>query len=203
MYKEVNDYELLYLISDNNEIAYNDIYAKYDNMIKIEAKKFYKKCKYLGISWEDIYQAGLYGFSLAISNFDEHEGTLFYTCANTFVKREIQVFIRNNSRYKHNILSDSVSLNDDIDDSGTTIESVIDSGINIVSQYSNYMDYKSLLSLKYDLPFLHSLIFELRLNNFSNKEISILLDIKYKSVDNAITSIKSKLKKELNKIALC
>ena len=113
------------------------------------------------------------------------------------------MFIRNNSRYKHNILSDSVSLNDDIDDSGTTIESVIDSGINIVSQYSNYMDYKSLLSLKYDLPFLHSLIFELRLNNFSNKEISILLDIKYKSVDNAITSIKSKLKKELNKIALC
>lgn len=203
MYKDVNDYELLYLIAEKDEIAYNDIYSKYSNMIKIEAKKFYKKCKYLGVSLEDIYQAGLYGFSLAINNFNENEGVLFYTCANTFITREIQTFIRNNSRQKHNVLSDSISLDKDIDEDGNTIGDFIDNGIDFVVQYDDNQGARQLLDFKHDLPFLHALIYELRLNNFCNKEIAILLDVKYKTVDNAVTSIKKKLKKELNKIELC
>lgn len=83
MYKDINDYELLYLIAENNEVAYNNIYDKYDNIIKIEAKKYYRKCKYLGFSLEDLYQVGLYGFGLALSNYIEQEGVLFYTYANT------------------------------------------------------------------------------------------------------------------------
>ena len=52
-----------------------------------------------------------------------------------------------------------------------------------------------ILMLKHDLPFSQSLIFELKLNNFSNREISQLLDIKYKTIDNAVTSIRNKFKK--------
>lgn len=202
MYKNVNDYELLYLIAENNESAYNDIYSKYDNMVKYEASKFYKKSKYMGISAEDVYQAGLYGLNLAINNFDEHEGTLFYTCANTFIIREIQTFIRNNSRQKHNLLSDSISLDKEIDEDGDTICSLLDTGINVLKEYDNYSIQKKLVDFKYDLPFVQSLIFELKLNNFSNREIAALLDVQYKTVDNSLLSIRNRLKKELNKIEL-
>lgn len=203
MYRNTNDYELLYLISENNEAAYNDIFSKYNNIIMIEAKKFYNKCRYLGISLDDIYQAGLYGFSLAISNFNENEGVLFYTCAITFITREIQTFIRNSGRQKHNVLSDCISLDKTIDEDGNTMDNLIDSGFDMIKQYSDYQNTKRLLEFKHDLPFLYSLIYELRINNFSNKEISMLLDIKYKAVDNAMRYIKNKLKKELNKIELC
>lgn len=202
MYKNTNDYELLYLIAENDEKAYNDIYSKYDNLIKMEAKRYYKKCKYLGISFEDIYQAGLYGFSLAISNFSEREGVLFYTYANTFINREIQTLIRNSGRQKHNILSDGISLNKEIDEDGNTLVNLLDSGSSTLNQYEDYLINKKILEFKYSLSDLYSMIFELRLNNFSNKEISLLLDIKYKTVDNAVRSIKDKFKKELNKIEL-
>ena len=195
MYKNINDYELLYLVAENDEVAYNDLFSKYDNMIKIESKKFYRKCNYLGISLDDIYQAGLYGFSLAIDNFDEKEGVLFYTYANTFIIREIQTLLRNHSRNKHLLLSESVSLDKEIDDEGNLFSLFIDNGVNIVTQYEDHISQKDLLNFKYELPFLHSLIYELRLNSFSNIESARLLDIKYKTVDNAITSIKSKLKK--------
>ena len=47
---------------------------------------------------------------------------------------------------------------------------------------------------------LESKKYELKLNNFNNTEIVTLLDIKYKTLDNALFKLKRKLKKELNKI---
>lgn len=202
MYKDINDYELLYLISENNEDAYNNIYDKYENMIRIEAKKYYRKCKYLGFSLEDIYQAGLYGFSLALSSYSDEEGTLFYTYANACITKELNSFIRNQSRYKHEVLSDSISLDKPLDEDGTTVGTLMDSGINVITEYKEFINCNHLLSLKHNLPFLYSLVFELRINNFSNREIATLLDIKYKQVDNALRLIKAKLKKEINEIEL-
>ena len=37
-YKGVNDYELLYLVGENNEEVYNSIYAKYKPLIHRMAK---------------------------------------------------------------------------------------------------------------------------------------------------------------------
>lgn len=200
MYKDINDYELLYLIAEKDENAYNSIYTKYSNMIKIQAKKMHRKSKYLGISYDDIYQAGLYGLAMAINNYDEKEGVLFYTCANTFILREIQNLIHNHNRCKHNILSDSLSLNAEIDSDGNVVLDFIENQNNSIKEYYENLTINKLLDFKYELPFLHSLIYELRLNNFTNQEIATLLEIKYKTIDNALMNIKGKLKKQLNKI---
>ena len=186
----------------NDEVAYNDMYLKYNGIVKAEANKLYRKCKYLGISKDDIYQAGLYGLTQAINNFDEYEGVLFYTYVLSFINREMQTFIRDRSRVKHNILSDSISLDKEIDSDGNTFSLYIGGETDTYKCYEEYINSKRILDLKYEMPFLCSLVFEMRLNNFSNKEISILLDTKYKVVDNALMKIKYMLKKELNKIEL-
>ena len=49
-------------------------------------------------------------------------------------------------------------------------------------------------NFKYELPEVQSQIYELRLNNFTNKEIAKLLDITYKRVDNSIRLMKIKFK---------
>ena len=157
MYKDINDYELLYLIAEKDENAYNSIYTKYSNMIKIQAKKMHQKSKYLGISYDDIYQAGLYGLAMAINNYDEKEGVLFYTCANTFILREIQNLIHNHNRCKHNILSDSLSLNAEIDSDGNVVLDFIENQNNSIKEYYENLTINKLLDFKYELPFLHSL----------------------------------------------
>ena len=200
MYKNVNDYELLYLISESDEEAYNSLYRKYGEMIKMEAKKLYYSYRYLGISWDDIYQAGLYGLNSAIKNFDEHKGVLFYTYVKIFVKHEFQTLIRDHSREKHNVLSNSISLDKEIDDDGNCIDSLIDAKVNNIEEFYANERMKQILNFKYELSFLNSLIYELKINNFTNKEISILLDLDYKKVDNAIHSIKNKLRKKQNVI---
>lgn len=198
MYKEDNDYELLYLIAEKDEIAYNKIYNKYNTVVKNMAKKLYNKTRYIGCSIEDIYEAGLYGLNLAINNFHEGEGILFYTCAVSFIHKEMISFIRENNRNKHNILSECISLNKEIDEDGKSIESFVGIGDNHFFEYFDMDILKTIIDFKHNLPFLYSLVYELRINNFNNKEISILLDIKYKTLDNIMRYIKDKLKKELN-----
>ena len=195
MYNEQNDYELLYLIREENEEAYNDIYKKYGNLIKKIANKVYKNSKYLGCSFDDVYNAGIYGLEQAIKYFDENEGILFYTFAMSFVTKEIINFVRENNRNKHNILSNCISLNQEIDEDGKMILDFIKSkeiDPNYIDVMSKYNDFK------YELPFKYSLVYELRINNFSNQEISQLLDIDYKMIDNYMRYIKEKLKKKIN-----
>jgi len=196
MYNEENDYELLYLISENNEEAYNKIYCKYNKLIKRIAGKVYNNSKYLGCSLDDIYEAGLIGFFSAINNFDENEGVLFYTYAMSFVSNEIMSFIRDYNRNKHAILTDSISLNQEFEDSGKAIGDFIVGKQDNVYDYYNAETLKGFVDLKYDLPFFHSLVYELKINNFTNGEIVDLLNVKYKKLDNIIRDIKDKLKKE-------
>ena len=110
------------------------------------------------------------------------------------------VLVRNNSRNKHNVLSDSLSLNGEIDDEGNVMLDFIENNNNNISDYFDNDTINKLWDFKYDLPFVYSLIYELRLNNFNNQEIMTLLDIKYKTLDNALRNIRDKLKKRLNKI---
>lgn len=202
MYNVDNDYELLYLISENDEDAYNKICNKYNQSIKNAARKLYNKTKYIGCSVDDIYLAGLYGFNVAIKNYNEKEEVLFGTCAMSFVKKEMISFIRNQARNKHNMLSDCLSLNFEIDESGKTVEDFMyDEKLSMVD-YDNNESLKKIIDFKYKLPFLYALVYELRLNNFTNNEIILLLKIKYKTLDNAMRYIKDKLRKELNLIEL-
>lgn len=200
MYNGDNDYELLYLISEKDEFAYNELHNKYNRLIKSIAKKIYNNSKYYGFELDDIYQAGLCGFYTAVDSFDEKQGVLFYTYAISIVTKEMITFIRNYNRDKHNVLSDSISMNKQVDDDGNSIEDFITSYENRSDKFHDFELLKRLMDLKYELPFLHSLVYELRVNNFSNIEITTLLDIGYKKLDNILRDIKDKFLKKINLI---
>ena len=197
MYNEDNDYELLYLIGENDEDAYNELNNKYNRVIKNIAKRIYNNSKYYGFELDDICQIGSYGLYKAVEMFDEKQGVLFYTYAISVITKEIMTFIRNYSRDKHNILSDSTSMNKQIDDDGKSMENFIVNCDNISDDFNNFETSKKIIDVKYDLPFIHSLVFELRLKNLSNKKITILLNIEYKKLDNILRYIKAKFEKKL------
>ena len=57
--------------------------------------------------------------------------------------------------------------------------------------------YTLVHSFSLDLEFIDSCVFELRISNFSYKEISKLLDISLKQVDNSLLKTRKKLEKFL------
>lgn len=205
-YKTANDYELVYLIRENDDGAYQYMQAKYANLISQIAKKYYKNNSYLGIEYEDLYQDGLYAFEIALSNYDT-ASSLFYTYVTICITREIEKTIKKAKRNKQMVLTTAYSMNSPIPYyTELTLEDVLqDSTIlgtkkqNIEEQFVSSEYTRYLYYFQYELDYPKSAIYELKINNFSNGEISSLLSIKYKDVDNALRTIRKKLKIYKNK----
>lgn len=195
-YKDINDYEILYLIEEKNENAYSYFCDKYRPLINKFAKALYKKYKYFGIEYEDLLQEGLYGLSEAIRQYNSYNSSTFYTLALVCIKREMQRIVIKFGRNKNLILTNSVSIDMDLGGSDFTLADSIFSEDDLLEEgYIRIYENKRNLDLKYSLKDKHAQVYELKFNGFSNQDISILLDIKYKDVDNYLRSIKLKLRK--------
>lgn len=99
-------------------------------------------------------------------------------------------------RNKQMVLNNAISINCAIDsDDSLFLEDVIASGEDVESFVISEEVFKNLFLYKHELSFEESLIYELKVNRFSNKEISILLDMSYKKVDNSLRKIRQMLLK--------
>ena len=195
-YKQVNDYEMLYMINDNDENAYELLFDKYKPIIINLANTFCKQFYNLGLDYEDLYQEGMLGLSYAIKNFDYNSDNTFYTFAILCIKRTMQKIIVSSLRNKNLFLNTSFSLDENLRGEDYCLS-------DFVFSESDYVDYifeqlllqKDILYCKYYLKDKQMPVFELKINGFTNKEISVLLDISYKEVDNCLYNIKKTLKK--------
>lgn len=188
------------MISENDEDAYSMMLDKYQPLISKYADYYIKKCDNPGIEREELIQEGTIGLINAINYYMEKEDCLFYTFANLVIKREMERYIKKNMRYKQQILTNATSIHEVIVNRDIRLEDTLFKELDLVEMISNDIYYKKVLyDFKYELSNTQSQVYELRLNNFSNKEISILLDINYKSVDNCIRLMKEKFKKYIQK----
>lgn len=192
-YKEVNDYELVYLVKEDSWEAYNLLFGKYNNLIKKLAFNYYSNFKNLGLEYDDYIQAGVYGFLNAINYYSEDSGVLFFTCAKTFISREIAKEVKKAGRLKHSIINGAISMSISLYDDGDMDYYDIIGNNSIEEAYDSYLNMKSIIDYKYCFNWPYSLVYELKCNGFSNKEISVLLDLKYKTVDNCLSFIKKHL----------
>ncbi len=188
------------MISENNEEAYSMMLEKYQPLIGKYADYYIGKYDNRGIEKEELIQEGTIGLINAINYYMENEECLFYTFASLVIKREMERYVKKNMRYKQQILTNATSISSIIVGNDISLEDTLYNEYDLVEQASNEIYYKKVLyDFKYELSDIQSQVYELRLNNFSNKEIAILLDINYKSVDNCIRLMKEKFKKYIQK----
>ncbi len=195
-YKEINDYELYYLIKEKNETAYDLMFKKYKPLVDKLTRTYYRKYKNLTIEYDDLFQEGMIGLSMAIDTYDENNTALFYSYALLFIKRRLEHHIKEATRFKHQVLNEAYSFSQEYGRSGQRLEDFISK--EEVSSIDYVIDVdvsKRLVDFKYLLKPRHAEVYELRINNFSNKEIASLLDIDYKAVDNSLRAIKEKIDK--------
>lgn len=201
-YKEINDYEQLYLIKENDDIAKEVMYTKYKPIVVSLASKYYNLLSKSGIDMDDLVQEGYIGLFNAINSFLETANACFYTFSIICVERQIKSYCKKYLSNKNKVMNNSYSIDAIGSDNDFLSIDVIEdsySNNNPDIYLTNAYDYIRMINFKHTLPLKESLIFELRYNGFKYREIANLLDISCNCVDNSIHRIKGKLTFYLDK----
>ncbi|HIU40518.1 MAG TPA: sigma-70 family RNA polymerase sigma factor [Candidatus Aphodocola excrementigallinarum] len=198
----LDDGELLYMISDNNEEASEAIYKKYEPVISYFAKKYSSYTDGKGIDYNDLYQEGLIGLMQAIDKFKDQKDIKFSTFAFLCIKRKIISLVRDVNRKKHSALNDSYSIDYKQEDDTRSFDNILTTNYNGIEELlvNKEKDEYFNKRISEDLSSFEKTVYDLRLNNFSYEEISHILNKTPKSIDGALARIKLKIKNILDEI---
>lgn len=196
-----DDYELLYMVCEDNEDAVSTIFKKYEPVIDYYARKYVKLVDGKGLDYNDLYQEGLIGLDSAIKTYKDQKNIKFSTFAFVCIKRKIMSAIRKANRKKHSILNESYSIDYKLDDNN--------SFDNLIS--NNERSIEDLLVGKEQVVFFNKKIeecltkfekqvYELKVYGFSSEEISKTLNKTMKSIESVLFRIRVKLRKILKEI---
>ena len=181
----MDDYELLYLANEKNEYAIEELLKKYYGLICYKANKN-------SISKDDVEELineGLLGLYEAINNYTDILNTKFITYLNACIDKKISNYKKLQSRKKFSILNNAVPLDQD----SMQIDNSKNNPINVLINEEEYTTTKNKI-LK-QLNSNEELVFILREQNFTVKEISKISDIKLVKIYNIIKSIRVKINK--------
>lgn len=188
-YKKYNDNELIYMVQENDEYSTSILLEKYTPIIFKLSNEYYKKYNGCIYEMDDFYQEALVSFYKALYTYDNTKNVLFYTYVIICIKRALSSFGRLvlNSKNKDD--------NVDITELEYCIEDVLENPITRES-------YKELENIIKDVIFSLSLeagaIIELKINGFTYKEISKLLDIPISSVEFKSRRARKLLRNKVN-----
>lgn len=189
-YKNVNDYEILYLVSEDMDVSYDILYQKYLPIIKSIASKYFNFASRYGAEYQDLIQEGYIGLNSAIVNYRNDNSTIFYTFATICIERAVRTYCRSLSALKHQTLNFAVSDSE--------------CSLNIIADQSFFGSFFRTTSKELaDIIFLSSYmldldtrcVFEMRYNGFTNQEIAKLLDLTLSSVESRICKARKFFKK--------
>ncbi len=96
---EYNDYELLYLISEGEEIALDILMEKYTLLIKkrISTFKIQKRC------YDDFFQEGLYSLTKAIESYDQNYCKTFTLYFDLILQRRFMNLLKRDYNYFYEV----------------------------------------------------------------------------------------------------
>lgn len=199
-YKDLNDYEVMYLVEENDEYAREILFCKYKPLILKMAYQYQKEAKSCGLEIDDLVQEAYLGLYYAIKTYDANNDALFYTYAIISIRSKILNCIKGKSSAKHKCLNQGISLYQptlNLDD-GIFFDSIEDKNALLPHLIVEENEMNSILkNFLFTLNFSQSCVFELKMSGFQNKDISQLLDIPLKKVANILFRIRNKLKNYL------
>ena len=205
-YQDLNDYELLYMVSENNQDAKDLIFEKYKPLILNFACKYYRVGKKLGLELDDFIQEGYFGLFQAFSNFTDDKECLFYTYAFRSINSKMHNLCVRNSTNKNKALNDSISLfrQLDLENENTLLDIIEDKNSPSPELESDCYDfYNTLKDYIYCDSILKGSILELKLNGFTINNMALILGRSRNYIAKLFNQIKRDLKCSLHKIGKC
>ncbi len=184
-YKNVNDYETIYMIRENDDDYRKIMLNKYYPLIISEATKFKNHYKYISVDMNDLIEEGTISLNTAIDSYDDRFNVKFSSYFIYILKRKYISYFRklitNKNHYNYTSIDEvDYSIKYSNDD---TLDS-----LNDMIYRDTYFEIKDSLS------FTNSCILELMHNGFSALEIGKLLDLPISNVHSREYRIRKKAK---------
>ena len=194
MYREIDDYEILYMIQENNDY-YELILEKYKPLIITICKQRLNGIKEMGYELEDLMQIANMAVYEAIKTYSEYENAKFYTYVAKCIHNKLNTELRNNSSDKKKALNTAISYDANIPGTNTPLIDILEDK-TVINPYQ-YLDIKELKD-KYvyylnSLPFEVAGVYQLRLQVFNQSEIQTLLNINELAYERCLKTIKRRL----------
>ena len=197
-YVNITDEELILRLREGETRITDYIMEKYKNLVKSKAKSMY----ILGADSEDLIQEGMIGLFKAVRDYDSGRDASFATFADLCVSRQMYTAVQAARRQKHVPLNTYISLYGSNQDQGGECQ-MIDSLVSQVELNPEELliDKENVENLSKQIerelsPF-ENQVLDLYVTGMSYVQIARVLGKDEKSTDNALSRIKSKVKKLL------
>ena len=192
MHENMNDNELLFLINENDEMAFETLIKRYETIINNVINKYKNKAINIGLEVKDLRQEGLVGLTTAVKTFSENKEATFRTYANILIERTIQDLIKSHDRIKYRSLNSAISLDTFSEEEQQSLYDVIDR--NEIAPELKMIDLENRKEIVKLLTPFELKVYELKLDGKTNKEMSSILEKNQRSIENTVQRIKTKLK---------
>ena len=188
----MNEVDLIKSAKSGDEKSLDELYSKYKHNILNIAKKYYLNDG----NNDDIVQEGMLGFLKAINTFDENKGN-FYSHLKLLVEHQIFNAIKKSNNLKNTPMNERFNLNSqgelELEESAKVL-GIPNDTLSPESKVIMEEDEKEFDELMTDkLSVFEQQVLRLYLSGFSYYDIIEKLNVSYKSVDNALSRVKSKL----------
>lgn len=194
-YREYNDYELLYMVNESDEVAYNLLYDKYKPLIISTAKKYSSIYNNYGIDINDFILEGYIALENCIKRHHIYNDFEFQKLVLICINRSMQNLVRKARLKKYSSLNNSLYYEDlEINNDVNYLEIKEDKNAINPEQEVIFKETKEEIYKKYTsiLRGIEKEVFILKFNGLTNDEISKKLNKSTKSITNALNRIKDK-----------
>ena len=183
MYRNLNDYEILYMICEGEESNFEILVNKYKPLIYNAVKEYLKLFKKFGYDLDDLMQLGYITLYKTSRKYDIYNQSMFYTYFKKALENMIVSNIRINRTNKKEVLNRALSYDECIKDTQISY-------LEIFASNTKKDIESELVLFKNSMPAMESYIFEMFYNGYNKKEISILLDEDIEEIKKKFTRIK-------------
>lgn len=181
-----NDYELLYLAKENNEYAIELLYQKYYSILYTKAKKYSRNNS---VFLDDYLNIAIYTFYNTIDNYKDD--TNFSTYLNSCLDNALLNYQKSLTRNKNKILNEALTIDDE---NTRALDIISDRRYNPETILFNNLNYEYLKEkIIQKLTWKEELVFTLKIQNYSPKEISQITDNNIKSIYHIIKRLQTKI----------
>lgn len=200
-YDDLSDEELIEILREGDEKVTDYLMNKYKELVRNKAKSMF----ILGGDNDDLIQEGMIGLFKAVRDYDPGRDASFNTFAQLCVSRQMYTAIEASQRKKHAPLNSYVSfdLNDEslAEGQGGKMQGLLFSiaGENpediLIDEENSACLEKAIMEV---LSPLEKQVLNLKFTGMDYSQIAKVLGKEEKSIDNALSRIKTKVKKVIN-----
>ena len=197
LYADYSDEELIGLLREGRRDITDYIMEKYKGMVKAKARSMFL----LGGDSDDLIQEGMIGLFKAVRDYDSGRDASFSTFAELCVSRQMYTAVQASTRKKHMPLNTYISL---YGAQGEVEEAELMNAIPADSEKSPeelFIDRENVevleRTIEKELSAFEKQVLDLYITGMRTAQIARVLGRDAKSTDNALSRIRSKLRKAI------